>query len=129
MLKRDSVFGRPPAAYCRLFLFPSGRFPRRLLSGKSQKAHETEDVAVKNGSARILVVEDDNDLCSLMCDLLCLEGYRAQAGADGLDVMLPGLDGFEVCQQLKFRRDTNLIPILMLTALDDRETRERGLRV
>ncbi|HEX8912196.1 MAG TPA: response regulator, partial [Humisphaera sp.] len=84
---------------------------------------------------RILIVEDDADLGGLLCDLLRTEGYDASWVGDGeaavqrvaddppdavvLDVMLPGLDGFEVCQRLKFRRETNLIPILMLTALDD----------
>ncbi len=36
-----------------------------------------------------------------------------------LDVMLPGMNGFDVCRKLKFRKDTNNIPILMLTALND----------
>ena len=97
------------------------------------------------GGLRILVVEDDLDLCSLVCDLLNTEGYRADAAHDGttavrraadecpdavvLDVMLPEMDGFEVCQALKFRRETNLIPILMLTALDNAAARARGLRV
>ena len=96
-------------------------------------------------SERILVVEDDADLSSLLCELLSHSGYCADASTDGpaavervscerpdaivLDVMLPGMDGFEVCQRLKFHRETNLIPILMLTALDSREARERGLRV
>ncbi|WP_206294968.1 response regulator [Humisphaera borealis] len=94
---------------------------------------------------RILVVEDDVDLGGLLCDLLRTEGYDAFRVDDGdqavervadsppdaivLDVMLPGMDGFEVCQRLKFRRDTNLIPILMLTALDDDKARGKGLRV
>src|SRR5438105_13613144 len=43
--------------------------------------------------------------------------------------MLPEMDGFQVCQALKFHRETNLIPILMLTALDNAEARQRGLRV
>jgi two-component system, OmpR family, response regulator len=94
---------------------------------------------------RILVVEDDPDLGGLLCDLLRTEGYDAHRVEDGdqaiervadeppdaivLDVMLPGTSGFEVCQRLKFRRDTNLIPILMLTALDDDKARGKGLRV
>ena len=94
---------------------------------------------------RILVVEDDPDLCSLVCDLLNTQGYSAHPAHDGsaavrcvaddrpdavvLDVMLPEMDGFEVCQALKFHRETNLIPILMLTALDSAEARDKGLRV
>lgn len=94
---------------------------------------------------RILVVEDDADVCAVLRGLLESAGYRVDAATDGaaavervkvdppgaiiLDVMLPGLSGFEVCQELKFHRDTNLIPILMLTALDDRESRRKGLWV
>jgi len=94
---------------------------------------------------RILVVEDDVELCSLLCALLQAEGYladgvhRGDAAVDRvtadcpdavvLDVMLPGMSGYEVCRKLKFSRDTNLIPIVMLTALDTDEARDRGLLV
>jgi DNA-binding response OmpR family regulator len=94
---------------------------------------------------RILVVEDDEDLCRLICRLLELEGYSAEAVHDGreamkrlsthppdaiiLDVMLPGLSGFEICQRLKIGRKTNAIPVLMLTAADTSQSRESGLRV
>src|SRR5215210_331878 len=94
---------------------------------------------------RVLVVEDDPDLCSILCALLVTQGYRAEPVHDGptavqqvaaqrpdavvLDAMIPGIDGFEVCRKLKFSRETNLIPILMLTALDSKEARTRGLRV
>jgi len=94
---------------------------------------------------RILVVEDDEDLCALLCRFLATEGFRADGVHDGLDavrrvksdppdavvldVMLPGMNGFDVCQELKFNRATTLVPILMLTALGDRESRERGLWV
>ena len=94
---------------------------------------------------RILVVEDDEDLCALLCRILSSEGFAADGVHDGeaavrrvksdppdavvLDVMLPGMNGFDVCQELKFHRDTTLVPILMLTALGDRESRERGLWV
>lgn len=44
-----------------------------------------------------------------------------------LDVMMPGIDGFEVCRQLKSRPDTVHVPVVMLTALDKREDRVKGL--
>lgn len=91
------------------------------------------------------MVEDDADVGAVLRGLLEGAGYRVDAAADGaaavarvkverpdaivLDVMLPGLNGFDVCQELKFHRDTNLIPILMLTALDDRESMRKGLWV
>lgn len=111
----------------------------------SEVARDTATPSVGPLPQRILVVEDDPDLCDLLCDLLNTQGYRAEAVQDGaaairrvadacpdavvLDVMLPEMDGFQVCQALKFHRETNLIPILMLTALDSAEARQRGLRV
>jgi len=93
----------------------------------------------------ILVVEDDADLCHLLCELLESDGYRAEPAYNGLgavrrvgecppdalvlDVMLPDMSGFEVCQNLKLRRETNLIPILMLTAMSDPASVRSGLRV
>jgi DNA-binding response OmpR family regulator len=94
---------------------------------------------------RIMVVEDDTALCNLLGTLLGIEGYTTQVVCDGsnavqkvvaerpdavvLDVMLPDRSGFEICRELKFRRETNLIPIVMLTALQDRESESSGLRV
>lgn len=115
-------------------------------------AHAVEELPAGSAAARpgrcgdrILIVEDDADLGGLLCDLLRTEGYDAVRVPDGeqaiarvaadrpdavvLDVMLPGMSGFEVCQRLKFSRDTNLIPILMLTAMDDDKARRKGLRV
>jgi CheY-like chemotaxis protein/anti-sigma regulatory factor (Ser/Thr protein kinase) len=46
-----------------------------------------------------------------------------------LDLMLPDVDGYDICQELKLDRATNLIPIIMVTALCEPEDRERGLRV
>ena len=46
-----------------------------------------------------------------------------------LDLMLPDIDGFELCDQLKRARETNLIPIVMVTALQDAHHRAAGVRV
>jgi DNA-binding response OmpR family regulator len=96
-------------------------------------------------AARILVVEDDRDLCNLLSTLLDVEGYTTETSCDGgdvvervaqqrpdavvLDVMLPGRSGFDICRDLKFRRDTNLIPIVMLTAMQGKDAEQSGLRV
>src|SRR6187401_1788705 len=94
---------------------------------------------------RILVVEDDRDLCGLLSTLLDVEGYKTATTCDGsdavqrvvnerpdaivLDVMLPNRSGFDICRDLKSRRDTNLIPILMLTAMQGKDSETSGLRV
>ena len=90
---------------------------------------------------RLLVVEDDRKLVTALQRGLQLEGYDvdvaytgedalAKASTDGydavvLDVMLPGVDGFEVCEAL--RRDERWLPVLMLTARADVADRIRGL--
>jgi DNA-binding response OmpR family regulator len=97
------------------------------------------------GRPNILVVEDDPDINDTLVQLLRDEGFRTAAALDGLtalkaaaqdppdaivlDLMLPDITGFEVCQSLKLHRDTNLIPILMLTALTDERSQRSGLRV
>ena len=90
---------------------------------------------------RILVVEDDTVIASQLSRLLEREGFgvdvvrdgdaavdRALTGAYGLivlDIMLPGKDGWQVCQDV--RRSKLDVPVLMLTARDSVEDRIRGL--
>jgi len=91
-------------------------------------------------AARILLVEDDRKLARLLVDLLLAHGYAAVAVHDGhsgiersreeqwdlviLDVMLPGLDGFEVLRRL---RRVSQVPVLMLTARGGDDDRVTGL--
>jgi twitching motility two-component system response regulator PilG len=81
---------------------------------------------------RILVVEDEESLLKLESILLTSKGYSVTGVMDGkaalasisadppdlviLDVMLPGIDGFEVCRQIKGNAATKGIPVVMLTA-------------
>jgi two-component system, OmpR family, response regulator CpxR len=93
-------------------------------------------------SVKILLVDDDVELCKLLEELLVRDGYAVEAahtGRDGLerarsvnpdlvvlDVMLPGIDGFEVLRQL---RKTHHTPVLMLTARGDDVDRIIGLEL
>lgn len=89
---------------------------------------------------RILVVDDDARLASSLRRALAYEGHAVEVAADGpaalvaardrppdlvvLDVMLPGIDGVEVCRRLRAGSD---LPILMLTARDAVSDRVAGL--
>ncbi len=89
---------------------------------------------------RILVVDDEPNITEFLRVGLGYEGYEVATAADGreglgrardesfelviLDVMLPGLDGFEVCKRL---RTTSDVPVLMLTARDEVPDRVTGL--
>lgn len=95
-------------------------------------------------SARILVVDDIESNRKLLKATLEAHYYDVALAKDGfealtivtdvrpeiilLDVMMPGLDGFEVCRRLKGNPETRHIPVIMLTALNDPENRVRGLK-
>ena len=90
----------------------------------------------------ILLVDDDAELCSLLSEFLRREGFTVECeheGASGLehagrtgvdlvvlDVMLPGLDGFEILRRL---RETNKVPVIMLTARGEDVDRIVGLEL
>jgi two-component system phosphate regulon response regulator PhoB len=81
---------------------------------------------------RILVIEDDPDTQEMLCDILSDAGYNPLSAPDGeqglelaenaqpglilLDLMLPGMDGLEVCRQLSSSDVTRSIPVIILTA-------------
>lgn len=91
---------------------------------------------------RILIVDDDQEIRSLLADYLESNGYRAQAAQDGvamekalketridlivLDLNLPGEDGLTLCRKLRARSD---IPIIMLTARNESIDRILGLEM
>lgn len=93
--------------------------------------------------ARVLVVDDEERNRRLLVAMLAAEGYAPVEASDGaqaldlvrqdppdlvlLDIMMPGMDGYEVARALKADAATKAIPVVMVTALDDRDSRLRGL--
>ena len=93
--------------------------------------------------ARILIVDDTVDNIKLLSDLLEVEGYQVRSSASGpealaalsrdpydlvlLDIVMPDMNGYEVCRRI--RQDTRLatLPVVMVTALDAKEERVKGL--
>jgi two-component system, cell cycle response regulator len=94
-------------------------------------------------TARILVVDDVEPNVRLLEAKLTLEYYEVLTACDGatalqiasderpdiilLDVMMPGMDGFETCRRLKADPVTRHIPVVLVTALDGREDKIKGL--
>ncbi len=94
---------------------------------------------------KILVVEDEESLLKLESILLTSKGYEVTGVSNGLaalealaqsrpdlvllDIMLPAMDGFEVCQRIKSDPATRDIPVVMLTAKKSREDMARGQQV
>ncbi|ACM20516.1 response receiver CheY associated with MCPs of class 40H [Geotalea daltonii FRC-32] len=93
-------------------------------------------------SKKILIVEDEESLLKLESILLSSKGYSVVGVMDGkaaleevkanrpdlvvLDVMLPEMDGFEVCRHIKENPETSSIPVVMLTAKKSNNDVERG---
>ena len=93
----------------------------------------------------ILVVEDDKFLRELMAQKLIREGFKISEAVDGeeglkkikeekpglvlLDLILPGIDGFEVLSRMKEDPEVSQTPVIILSNLGQREDVERGLKL
>jgi CheY-like chemotaxis protein len=96
-------------------------------------------------AARIMVVDDDADTVTVLAHYLQREGFSTIEALSGsqclslvaqnhvdvilLDLMMPDMDGFEVVRALKNNPATADIPVIMITARDDIESRSEGMRV
>ncbi len=98
-----------------------------------------------NYSATILIVDDDFTVCKFFEVFLESEGYQSIIANSGknalelvksrnvdlilLDVMMPEMDGFEVCTRLQENPDTKRIPIIFVTAIDDNQSFIKGFKL
>jgi DNA-binding response OmpR family regulator len=94
---------------------------------------------------RLLVVEDDPDIASMLRIFFSNQGYEVQVAGRGsdalaltrhglpnlivLDIMLPDMDGYNVCRELRTRTRTSHVPIVFLTQRDERSDRISGLQL
>jgi putative two-component system response regulator len=92
----------------------------------------------------ILVADDQTTNRELLEELLATQGFKVITVADGaaaleestrsrpdlviLDVMMPHLNGFEVCERIKSNPDTYLVPVILITALSDKQDRLEGIK-
>ena len=94
---------------------------------------------------KALIVDDEQELGQILAEHLRLWGFEPTLMFEGkdvvewvaknqptvvlLDLMLPDIDGYAICESLKLDRSTNLIPVIMTTALTDQEDKVHGLQV
>jgi DNA-binding response OmpR family regulator len=119
----------------------------RMLSCEEceQEGKSVAGAATESAAGKVLIVEDDEYIAELLRYWFSRAGYLTRTAADGLaacgmvqqerpdvillDLMLPGLDGREVCRLIRRHGDIRIasIPIIMLTALSAVEDQVRGL--
>ena len=114
------------------------------LRGKNRvEFFEKETPLSKDEKAKILIVDDDPRNLKLLEAMLIPLDYQVIKASSGeealsvvekidvdlilLDIMMPVMDGFEVCRRLKSRETTRLIPIVMVTALDDINSKVKAI--
>jgi len=101
-----------------------------------------KDPTATNGHRSVLVVEDDREINELVGAYAEIAGFEYRAALDGstalreahervpsavvLDLMLPDIDGFEVCTRLKREDDTRGVPVIILTAMSGEANRKKG---
>ena len=92
---------------------------------------------------RILVVDDTPQNVKLLADLLSVKGYQVSTAANGeqalekvakdkpdlvlLDIMMPGISGYEVCKRIRANPETALLPVVLCTSLDPNQERVKGI--
>jgi excisionase family DNA binding protein len=130
----------------KAYLTPGGQYKIRkedleaFISGNMGHLPQAEVLEEK----KILIVDDDRVIQELLVEMLASEDYQIEVASDGfeagikilqfkpdlmiLDLFMPGMDGFEVCKQIKGNSNTSQIKILAYTGYDTRENKDRIMR-
>ena len=101
------------------------------------------DATAASAPAKLLIVDDTPLNLKLLGDLLAAKGYAVTTASDGeaalaqiaaslpdlvlLDVMMPGISGYDVCRRIRADPATALLPVVMVTSLDPQQERVRGI--
>ena len=94
---------------------------------------------------QVLVVDDELHITTLLCAALKVNGYEVCTACDGvealelidlkhpdlilLDIQMPRMDGWQVCEKLKGQEATKDIPLIIVTAYGQKENREKSLKL
>src|SRR5262249_30235198 len=145
-LRVPSASCLPLSASCFPPSSPFALAPKRVYSTAAMATTQFESVAPDGLAARlpatVLVVDDEPNNLEIIQGFLNLEGYTVVTAEDGaaaleclaaaapdlilLDIRMPGMDGYEVCRQIKQDPATAFLPVVFLTALQGSQERVRG---
>jgi CheY-like chemotaxis protein len=135
IVKVSKIFGETPLV------------KEKAAGGAGDKEEKKSEKKGNNGGSKILIVEDDKFLRDLIIKKLKTEGYEtafAVGGEEGLkrveeekpalvllDLILPGIDGFEVLKQMKSHNSDSIrkIPVIILSNLGQRDDVEKGINL
>ena len=116
---------------------------QEIIDSHLSESRDTSGCSIRAYGKRILIVDDEALNLKLLSALLTSKGYQVATACDGqsalrlvatdhpdlilLDIMMPGLDGYEVTARLKAEPDTRDIPIILVTALTGEDEKKKGL--
>lgn len=125
------------------FQTPGGQYKIRKEDLKAFIKEKMQHLLVAKPSQekKIMIVDDDTAIQKLLSKMLLSNGYQVENASDGfeagvktiqfkpdlmiLDLFMPGMDGFEVCKQIKANSNTAHIKVLAYTGYDTAENKER----
>jgi len=112
------------------------------LKGSESERKKPKEELQKTTSPKILIVDDDPQILNLLKDILRDAGYHVQQASDGhmalksvvaevpdlilLDVMMPNMDGYKVCNRLKSDEQSRMIPVIFISGLDETADKVKG---
>ncbi len=139
----EYMVGKQRRARCRVCGYPIEEKVAEKIAEKTEDKVADQE-AVVSGRPRILCIDDDQLLLSLVRDLLEGNNFEPLTAADGvsgieiakreqpdlilLDVMLPGMDGFEVCRRMRADPTLKDTPIIIVTAMTDPKLSAKGFQ-
>ena len=116
---------------------------RETGSGAGPEAASAPDPTSTSRGGKVLLVDDDQDVLDFLQTLLAVEGLRAIQAGDAssalqalrdrdvklilLDVAMPGIDGLQLCRQIKQSSDTAHLPVLVVSARPGQRVEEEAL--
>jgi signal transduction histidine kinase len=121
-----------------LAIYPDDADTAKKLISKAIERKQTKH------KKKVLIIDDEEDLMNILSAFLSARDFEVQAAMDGyqgmaeierfkpdiivLDILMPGMDGWEVCEQIRANEATKDIPIVIYTALNDRDLEKKALK-